>query len=93
MGHAQVSELKDEEVPEDPHGLLEPPSRYGPRPGEWAKDEGVPEDPHEDPQDMGLTQVSELKDEGVPEDPHGLLQPPSRYGPHPGEWAKRWGSP
>jgi hypothetical protein len=37
------------------------------------------------PQDMGLTQVSELKDEEVPDDPHGLLQPPSRYGSHPGE--------
>jgi hypothetical protein len=32
------------------------------------------------PQDMGLTQVSELKDEEVPRDPHRLLQPPSRYG-------------
>ncbi len=32
------------------------------------------------PQDMGLTQVSELKDEEVPEDPCGLLQPRSRYG-------------
>jgi hypothetical protein len=28
------------------------------------------------PQDMGLTQVSELKDEEVPEDPHGLLYSP-----------------
>ncbi len=37
------------------------------------------------PHDMGLTQVIELKDEGVPEDPNGLLQAPSRSGPHPDE--------
>jgi hypothetical protein len=37
MGLTQVSELKDEEVPEDSHGLLQPPSRYGSNPGESAK--------------------------------------------------------
>jgi hypothetical protein len=63
MSLTQVSELKDEGVPEDPRGLLHP----------------LP--------DLGLTQVSELNNEGYPEpeDPHRLLQPPLRFGPHPGE--------
>jgi hypothetical protein len=83
LGLTQMSELKDEGVPEDPRGLLQPP----PPPDlgltqvnvlKMRKTLGAPFP------DMDLTQVSELKDE-VPEDLRGLFQPRSRYGSHPGE--------
>ncbi len=41
MGFTQVSELKDEEVPEDSHGLIP-----GPHQVSELKDEEVPDDPN-----------------------------------------------